>query len=91
MVGMVGRVDWGMVLFIGGVLALGTAVGDPETGLSAYVQQRLEPAISGFPEYLFVFALTGAVLIVTNIMSNLVTTAIFRSAGSHTLAEYGHR
>ena len=74
-------VDWGMVLFMGGVLALGTAIGEPETGLTAFVQQRLGPAITGLPEYLFVFALSTAVIVATNLMSNLVTTAIFVPLG----------
>jgi sodium-dependent dicarboxylate transporter 2/3/5 len=74
-------VDWGMVLFIGGVLALGTAVGAPESGVSEYLQQRLEPRVTGLPEYLFVFALLLAVMMATNVMSNLVTTAVFMPLG----------
>lgn len=74
-------VDWGMALFLGGVLALGTAVGAPESGVSAYLQAQLEPAVVGLPEYAFVFVLLTAVMLVTNVMSNLVTTAIFVPLG----------
>ena len=74
-------VDWGMVLFIGGVLALGTAIGAADAGVSTFLQQRLEPVLSGLSEYLFVFTLLTAVMLVTNVMSNLVTTAIFMPLG----------
>jgi len=70
-----------MVLFIGGVLALGTAVGAPDSGLSAFLQSRMEPMASGLPEYLLVFVLVTAVMLVTNVMSNLVTTAVFMPIG----------
>lgn len=74
-------VDWGMALFLGGVLALGTAVGAQDSGVSAYLQTHLEPTIAGLPEYLFVFVLLTSVMVVTNVMSNLVTTAIFVPLG----------
>jgi len=74
-------VDWGMALFLGGVLALGTAVEAGESGVSAYLQTRLEPMIVGLPEYAFVFVLITAVILVTNLMSNLVSTAIFVPLG----------
>jgi len=70
-----------MALFIGGVLALGTAVGAADSGVSAYLQRHVEPVASGLPEYLFVFVLTATVMLVTNVMSNLVTTAIFMPVG----------
>lgn len=74
-------VDWGMALFIGGVLALGGAVGAADSGVSAYLQRHVEPVASGLPEYLFVFVLTLTVMMVTNVMSNLVTTAVFMPVG----------
>ncbi len=74
-------VDWGMALFLGGVLALGTAIEAENSGVSAYLQLRLEPMIVSLPEYAFVFALVASVIFVTNLMSNLVTTAIFVPLG----------
>jgi sodium-dependent dicarboxylate transporter 2/3/5 len=74
-------VDWGMALFLGGVLALGTAIEAQNSGVSAYLQSRIEPTIVGLPEYAFVFALVASVIFVTNLLSNLVTTAIFVPLG----------
>jgi sodium-dependent dicarboxylate transporter 2/3/5 len=82
-------VDWGMSLFLGGVLAIGTAVEAGESGVSAYLQTHLEPVIVGLPEYAFVFALITAVIFLTNLMSNLVTTAIFVPLGITLSASLG--
>ena len=38
-------VDWGLVIFIGGVMGLGTAVGEEATGLPAYVRAVLQPSL----------------------------------------------
>lgn len=73
--------DWGMALFLAGVLALGTAIEAKDSGVSAYLQGQLEPVIVGLPEYAFVLALVASVILVTNLMSNLVTTAIFVPLG----------
>ena len=83
------KADWGMALFLGGVLALGTAVEAEESGVSAYLQTHLEPIIVGLPEYAFVFALIAAVILVTNLMSNLATTAIFVPLGITLSASLG--
>lgn len=76
-----GGVDWGMVLFITGVLALGAAVGAPDTGVPDFLQRNVEPIVGGLPEYLFVLVLMVAVMAVTNLMSNLVTVAVFLPVG----------
>ncbi len=58
-------VEWGMILFIGGVLVLGSAVAEPATGIPDALRLTLEPLLGGLPEYAIVFALALAVLIVT--------------------------
>jgi len=82
-------VDWGMSAFLGGVLALGTAVEAQDSGISAYLQSHLEPMIVGLPEYTFVFVLIASVIVFTNLMSNLVTTAIFVPLGITISASLG--
>jgi sodium-dependent dicarboxylate transporter 2/3/5 len=74
-------VDWGMILFIGGVLVLGSAVAAPETGIPDALRLALEPRLGSLPEYAIVFVLTLGVLLVTGGVSNLVTMSIFLPFG----------
>jgi sodium-dependent dicarboxylate transporter 2/3/5 len=66
-------VDWGMVVFIAGVLALGAAVGARPTGIPEFLERGVGPVVGGLSEYVFVFVLVSAVLAVTAVISNLVT------------------
>jgi sodium-dependent dicarboxylate transporter 2/3/5 len=66
-------VDWGMVVFIAGVLALGAALGARATGIPVFLEQSVQPLVSGLPEYVLVFVLVLSVLAVTAVISNLVT------------------
>lgn len=74
-------VDWGLVIFIGGVMGLGTAVGEDATGLPAYVQATLQPSLGGLSEYGFVLVMCTGVILVTSLISNMVTLAIFLPLG----------
>lgn len=74
-------VEWGMILFIGGVLVVGSAVAEPATGIPAALQAALEPLLGGLPEYAIVFALTLGVVLVTGVISNLVSMTIFVPLG----------
>jgi sodium-dependent dicarboxylate transporter 2/3/5 len=74
-------IDWGLVIFIGGVMGLGTAVGEVDTGIPAYVQATLQPWLGHLSEYTFVFLLSASVILVTSVISNMVTLAIFMPIG----------
>lgn len=74
-------VDWGLVIFIGGVMGLGTAVGEEATGLPQYVRAALEPTLGQLSEGAFVLAMCGGVILVTSVISNMVTLAIFVPLG----------
>jgi len=74
-------IDWGMVIFIGGVLGLGSALGAAETGIPNALQQGLSPVLGGLSEYAFVLVLSVAILIVTGMTSNLVCVSIFVPLG----------
>lgn len=74
-------VDWGLVLFIGGVMGLGTAVGEDATGLPAFVREVIQPSIGDIHEYTFVLFMCGGVILVTSLISNMVTLAIFLPLG----------
>lgn len=74
-------IDWGMVIFLGGILALGGAIGADETGLAEFLQMRLEPLLAGLSEYVFVFTLLLGLILVTSAISNLVSLTIFMPLG----------
>lgn len=74
-------VDWTLVIFIGGVMGLGTAVGEEATGLPQYVRAVLQPSLGQLSEYTFVLAMCAGVILVTSVISNMVTLAIFVPLG----------
>ncbi len=74
-------VDWGLVVFIGGVMGLGTAVGADDTGIPEYVKTSLGPSLGHLSEYSFVLLLSFGVILVTSLISNMVTLAIFVPLG----------
>lgn len=74
-------VDWGLVIFIGGVMGLGTAVGEEVTGLPSFVRAALEPSLGQLSERVFVLVMCAGVILVTSLISNMVTLAIFVPLG----------
>jgi len=74
-------VDWGLVIFIGGVMGLGTAVGEDATGLPQFVQSALQPSLGQLSEMMFVLVMCAGVIAVTSVISNMVTLAIFLPLG----------
>jgi sodium-dependent dicarboxylate transporter 2/3/5 len=74
-------VDWGLVIFIGGVMGLGTAVGEEATGLPGYVRTILQPSLGQLSEGPFVLVMSAGVILVTSVISNMVTLAIFVPLG----------
>lgn len=73
--------DWALLLFVGGVMGIGNAVGEDITGIPAYVRIAIEPLLSGLSEYTFVLVMALGVIAVTNVISNMVTLAIFLPLG----------
>jgi len=74
-------VDWGMVIFIGGVLGLGSALSTAETGIPAALERGLGPVLGGLSEYTFVLAISFVVIVVTGLTSNLVCVSLFVPLG----------
>jgi solute carrier family 13 (sodium-dependent dicarboxylate transporter), member 2/3/5 len=77
----VNGVDWGMIIFLSGILALGGAIGATETGLPEFLRMTLEPMLSGLSEYVFVFVLLLGLIVLTSVISNLVSLTIFMPVG----------
>lgn len=77
----VAGVDWGMIIFLGGILSLGAAIGAADTGIPEYLRNGLEPMLAGLSEYLFVFVLLLGLILLTSAISNLVSLTIFMPVG----------
>ncbi len=77
----VNGVDWGMIIFLAGILALGGAIGAADTGIPDYLRTTMEPALSGLSEYVFVFVLLLGLIVLTSVISNLVSLTIFMPIG----------
>lgn len=74
-------IDLNLVIFIGGVMGLGTAVGAEDTGIPDYVKGALGPSLGELSEYSFVLLISFGVILVTSLISNMVTLAIFVPLG----------
>ena len=62
-------------------MGLGTAVGEEVTGLPEYIRAALQPSLGQLSEYTFVLIMCAGVILVTSVISNMVTLAIFLPLG----------
>jgi len=67
------KMPWGIILLFGGGMAL--AKGFEDSGLAVYIGSQMT-ALSGLPILLLIFVLVAAVNFLTEITSNLATTAM---------------
>ena len=67
------KVPWGVIILFGGGMALAKAFG--ETGLAEWLGEQLT-ALENLPLYLLVFVIVAAVNFLTEVTSNLATTAM---------------
>lgn len=67
------KVPWGIIILFGGGMALAKAFG--ETGLAAWLGEQLT-ALENLPLYLLLFLVIAAVNFLTEVTSNLATTAM---------------
>lgn len=74
-------VDWPLLLFVGGVMGLGNAVGDDGTGVAAFMRAAVEPVLGGLSEYAFVFVMSLTVIAMTAVLSNMVTLTVLLPLG----------
>lgn len=68
-----GRIPWGIIILFGGGLALAKAFG--ETGLDVRIGEQLI-SLENLPLYLLILVLVAAVNFLTEVTSNLATTAM---------------
>lgn len=68
------RLPWGVLILFGGGLSLAAAI--DRTGLNTWLGQGAA-AFADWPPFLFVFAVTAAVVLLTELTSNTATAAAF--------------
>jgi sodium-dependent dicarboxylate transporter 2/3/5 len=68
------RLPWGVLLLFGGGLSLAAAVAD--SGLAAWIGVELQ-GLQGWPVILLVLVVTALIVFLTELTSNIATTATF--------------
>lgn len=77
---MTKKIAWQSCMMIGTVRMLGTVVADEELGISPWIQQTFGPVIQGMAPILFMVVCVGAVLLLTNLVSNSIAMVLFKVA-----------
>ncbi|MDE6840641.1 MAG: hypothetical protein K2P49_07315 [Oscillospiraceae bacterium] len=77
---MTKKIAWQSCMMIGTVRMLGTVVADEELGISPWIQQTFGPVIQGMAPILFMVVCVGAVLLLTNFVSNSIAMVLFKVA-----------
>ena len=69
-------VEWNTMALVAAIMAIGSAIGNQETGISQLMTSIFQPLARSVPFYLIVLISLFWVVLQTNIMSNLVSTTI---------------
>lgn len=73
-------IAWQSCMMIGTVRMLGTVVNLEELGIVAWIQQVFGPMVQALPPFIFVAVCIGAVLLLTNFVSNSIAMVLFKVA-----------
>ncbi len=73
-------IAWQSCMMIGTVRLLGTVVNLEELGIVTWIQQVFGPMVQSLPPFVFVAVCIGAVLILTNFVSNSIAMVLFKVA-----------
>lgn len=76
-----GKLKWGVIFFLAGIMMIGNAMGASTTGISAWISQEMTPLVSGLSPYAFVTLLCAASIILTNIANNVPVGIVFITVG----------
>jgi sodium-dependent dicarboxylate transporter 2/3/5 len=69
-------VPWGTVIFMGAIMMLGSAISNPDIGLTAWTSGVLAPLFSHVSPVAFILIMVAVVIVLTNFVSNAVAIAI---------------
>lgn len=73
-------IAWQSCMMIGTVRLLGTVVNMEELGIVLWIQQVFGPMVQALPSFVFVMVCIGAVLLLTNFVSNSIAMVLFKVA-----------
>jgi sodium-dependent dicarboxylate transporter 2/3/5 len=73
---MTGGMEWGSVVLVAAIMAIGSVIGKPETGIPQLLTSIFQPVVSSVPFYIFLLISIFWVVLQTNIMSNLVSMTL---------------
>lgn len=69
------------IIFAGVVCVMSTPFSSPETGISTWLGNIIQPVFGSLPPFVIMVLLTAAALVMTNFLSNVVTMVIFFNIG----------
>ena len=73
---MTDGMEWGTIALVTAIMILGTAIGNPETGISQLLTSIFQPIATGAPFNVFLMVTLLWVVTQTNMMSNLVSMTL---------------
>lgn len=73
-------IAWQSCMMIGTVRLLGTVVNLEELGIVLWIQEVFGPIVQTLPSYVFIAVCIGAVLLLTNFVSNSIAMVLFKVA-----------
>jgi sodium-dependent dicarboxylate transporter 2/3/5 len=73
---MLQGIEWGTVFLVAAIMAMGAAIGDPETGIPQLLTRVFEPLATGMPLYGFLLIILLVLVVQTNLMSNVVSMTV---------------
>ncbi len=73
---MTDGMEWGTIALVTAIMILGTAIGNPETGISQLLTNIFQPIATGAPFNVFLMVTLLWVVMQTNVMSNLVSMTL---------------
>ena len=73
---MTGGMEWGSTILVAAIMAIGSVIGKPETGIPQLLTNIFQPVAMGVPFYIFLLISIFWVVLQTNVMSNIVSMTL---------------
>lgn len=75
------KISWMVMFFLTGIMLIATAMGEPTTGISAWLLQTISPMVQGMSPFMLVTALGIFAILLTNVANNVPTGIILITIG----------
>lgn len=83
------KVDWGTYLFLASMMMIAGCMGEPTTGIGAFIAANIVPLVAGLNPYILVTLIAILACLVTNIANNIPAGIIFTSVAVPMALEVG--